>query len=108
MSIAATKETKPPTVVSLAADCRPTIIIDERERDGGEQLDDRRVGRGRGGVLHGELAHAIGTVAKARDLVVGAAEDLHHLLAVDAFLQHLGRVAHGLLHLAADARAGAG
>src|SRR5581483_5867535 len=63
-------------------------------RDGGEQLNDRHIGSGRTLLLHQQAAHEVDCTFETRLLVGLTAEDLHDLLALDAFLQDLRDFSH--------------
>ncbi|MNT23756.1 hypothetical protein D3C72_1591890 [compost metagenome] len=53
-------------------------------------------------MLDGQLAVALDDVDKTRLFVILAAEDFHHALAGDAFVEHGRQLAHGLLRTLAQ------
>jgi hypothetical protein len=68
-----------------------------RHRDPDQQHDDAGVERRRRRVLDGQLAVGLDHAVEAGLLILLAAENFHHALAADAFVEHIGQFAHGRL-----------
>ena len=92
-----------PTVARPASESSQRDVDDDRQREGGKGVRDRRAERRRHRLAHVEAAQALVGALEAPRLVVLAAEDLDHLVALDGLLQHVHQVAHRRLRLARHA-----
>ena len=85
----------------IAARLHRGKIDDDGQCHGGDHLHDGHIGCGCHRLFHDVAAHPVGFIAKTVALVLLSAKQLDHFVRGNAFLDHLGDIAHRVLRTAA-------